>query len=106
MAARSQSESEQPAKVYQLDAVDAKVDSVITKLDKVLEQTNGLVTTSQLSQSEKDMKDKINEEIDKVHLEYGPLKRNASWLFKTVVALILAALIEGGSLIYTTVLHR
>lgn len=106
MARRTQQESEQPAKVYQLDAVEGKVDNMNDKLDKLLQQTSGLVTTGQLSQAEKEVREKIKEEVDKINLEYGPMKRNADWLFKTVVGLILAALIEGGGLVYITVLHK
>jgi len=106
MTSRSQQESEQPAKVYQLDAVDKKVDSMNEKLDTLLQQTSGLVTTNQLSQTERELREKIKEEVDKVNLEYGPMKRNSDWLFKTVVGLILAALIEGGGLVYITVLHK
>lgn len=95
MAGRSQQESEQPAKVYQLDAVDAKVDAINGKIDKLLEQTSGLVTTGQLSQAEKAVKEYVTDEIQKVHLEYRPFKRNASWLVKLVIGQIIAAFIVG-----------
>lgn len=85
MEQRSQAESEQPAKVYQLDAVMNKVLEVNGKLDMLLTQTSGLVTTAQLSASEQTTHEKIKEEIDKIHLEYGPLKRNINWLFRTIV---------------------
>lgn len=103
---RTQEESEKPVKTYQLDAVEEKVDSINDKMDKLLQQTSGLVTTSQLSQAEKEIREKIKEEVEKINLEYGPMKRNADWLFKTVVGLVLTALIEGGGLIYITVIHR
>jgi len=95
MAGRSQQESEQPAKVYQLDAVDSKVDTINDKLDKLLEQTSGLVTTSQLSHSEKEIKEYVDDVIDKVHLEYRPFKRNASWLVKLVIGQIVTLVIVG-----------
>lgn len=85
MEQRSQAESEQPAKVYQLDAVMNKVLEVNGKLDMLLTQTSGLVTTSQLSASEQNTNEKIKEEVEKIHLEYGPLKRNISWLFRTII---------------------
>lgn len=85
MEQRSQAESEQPAKVYQLDAVMNKVLEVNGKLDMVLTQTSGLVTTSQLSASEQNINEKIKEEVEKIHLEYGPVKRNVNWMFRTIV---------------------
>jgi hypothetical protein len=93
MANRSQQESEQPAKVYQLDAVDAKVDTINTKLDTLLRQTSGLVTTSQLSEAERDVKEYVNDALEKVHLEYRPFKRNASWLTKLVIGQIVTVTI-------------
>lgn len=85
MTRRPQDESEQPAKVYQLDAVESKVDEAISKLDTILNQTSGLVTVVQLSTSERQVKDQLKEEIEKVHLEYGPMKRNVSWFIKASV---------------------
>lgn len=90
MTRRPQDESEQPAKVYQLDAVENKVDQAITKLDTILNQTSGLVTVSQLSTTERQLKDQIEEEVEKIHLKYGPLKRNVSWFIKVAVVQGLA----------------
>lgn len=87
---RPQDESEQPAKVYQLDAVENKVDQVNEKLDTLLKQTSGLVTVSQLAGSEKAMKEQISEEVEKIHLKYGPMKRNLSWFIKASVVQMLA----------------
>lgn len=85
MPGRSQVESEQPAKVYQLDAVDKKVDDVLVKIDQLLSQTSGLVTVTQLSITEKGLQDKIDEEVEKIHLKYGPTQRNASWLMRALI---------------------
>jgi hypothetical protein len=96
MAARTQDESEQPAKVYQLDAVDRKVDDINGKLDTLLQQTTGLVTTNQLSQTERELRDKIKEEVDKIHLEYGPMKKDLKWFLRAAVA---EALLIAGELV-------
>lgn len=88
MTRRPQDESEQPAKVYQLDAVENKVDQAITKLDAILNQTSGLVTVSQLGTSERQIKEQIQEEVEKINLTYGPMKRNVSWFIK-------ASIVEG-----------
>lgn len=85
MEQRSQEESEKTVKVYQFDAVMSKVVQLDKKIDTLLAQTSGLVTTSQLSASEQNLNEKLKEEIDKIHLEYGPLKRNINWLFRTIV---------------------
>lgn len=85
MTRRSQDESEQPAKVYQLDAVEGKVDQAIVKLNTILDQTSGLVTVTQLSATEKVLKEQIEEEVEKIHLEYGPMKRNITWFIRALV---------------------
>lgn len=85
MAHRSQGESEQPAKVYQLDAVESKVDVALEKLDALLTQTSGLVTTGQLSAAEKILRESINEEVEKIHLEYRPMKRNVTWFTRVII---------------------
>lgn len=87
---RTQAESEQPAKVYQLDAVESKVDRALDLLDTVVRNTSGLVSETRLSQ----VVDKVNEETDekiaesekKIHLEYRPFKTAAYWLAGIVVA--------------------
>lgn len=93
MAGRSQTESEQPAKVYQLDAVDKKVDEALGKLDTLLTQTSGLVTPAQLTASEKKLEEKLSEEVTKIHLEYRPMKRNIQWLLRTVLGQIIVLVI-------------
>jgi hypothetical protein len=93
MAVRTQQESEQPAKVYQLDAVESKVDAALNKLDTVITQTRGLVTETQLSAVKKEMEEYVDSEISKVHLEYRPTKRNAAWLVKLVIGQIVTLII-------------
>ncbi len=94
MSARSQEESEQPAKVYQLDAVDFKVNQINDKLDKLLEQTSGLVTPSQLKAVEDSIKAYVDDEVEKVHLEYGPLKRNVTWLLRTMIGALVGIVLQ------------
>lgn len=84
MTQRSQNESEQPAKVYQLDAVEAKVNAANEKLDRLLQQTSGLVSESQLTATQKELEDRIGEEVKKIHLQYGPMKQNISWFIKAL----------------------
>lgn len=87
---RTQAESEQPAKVYQLDAVEGKVDRALDLLDTVVRNTSGLVSETRLTQAlekaDEDTDDKIKESEKKIHLEYRPFKKAAYWLAAIVVA--------------------
>lgn len=87
---RSQSESEQPAKVYQLDALESKIDTVLAMQDTILKNTTGLVSEARLTQVkeeiDKDTDEKIAESEKKIHLEYRPFKTAAYWLAGIVVA--------------------
>lgn len=86
----NQQELEKPAKVYQLNAVEAKVDTALSKLDTVITQTSGLVTTAQLNSA-------IEESEKKIHLEYRPIKRSLTkfiWLLVSgLVTIITQAVI-------------
>lgn len=82
---KTQQESEQPAKVYQLDALEAKVDVVIGKLDEIKNNTAGLVSQSQLESTKLSLESKIKEAEEKIHLEYRPLKKNIAWFLKAMV---------------------
>lgn len=90
---RTQTESEQPAKVYQLDAVESKVDRALEMLSTVVTNTSGLVSETRLTQVkeeiEKDTDEKIEESEKKIHLEYRPYKTAGIW----VVSITVAALI-------------
>ena len=93
MANNSQEELEKAAKVYQVNAVEAKVDQVLKTLNTIVEQTKGLVTITQLDEARKELKASIKEEIEKIHLEYGPMKRNLGWFIK--VSIVEGLLILG-----------
>jgi hypothetical protein len=82
---KTQQESEQPAKVYQLDALEAKVDVVIGKLDEIRDNTSGMVTQSQLEATKLSLENKIDEEVKKIHLEYRPMKKNITWFTRSIV---------------------
>ncbi len=86
MGSRSQGESEQPAKVYQLDAVQTQVDALgrqlNEKMDKILEQTSTLVT-----------EERLKDEVAKIHLKYGPMKSNITWFTRTLVITIIGQIV-------------
>lgn len=89
MTRKTQNELESPAKVYQLDAVESKVDNVLNKLEEVLQQTKGVATTAdvKLSMDEavKESKEYTDGEVKKVHLTYGPMKANLTWFTRAVI---------------------
>ena len=88
--AKSHAELEQPAKVYQLDALDAKLSTIGKQLETVVTQTAGLATQVQLEAVKQDYKDRIAEAVKDINAEYRPtLKRNKA-LWGLVGALILA----------------
>lgn len=81
MTSKSQDEQEQPAKVYQLDALSNKMDGMKEQLNTILRQTAGLATVAQLEAVKTNFKEKLDDAIKDVHAEYSPtLKRNkALW---------------------------
>lgn len=86
---RTQTESEQPAKVYQLDAVESKVNDVLLKLDTVISQTKGVVTLEQLETVKKDISNEINKKVaaaeQRVGLKYDPMQDNLKWFIRAVI---------------------
>lgn len=81
MAGKTQSELEQAAKVYQLQMLDAKLETIGLQLKKIVEQTASSVSVSQLDAARNDWKDDLAEAVKDIHSEYRPmLKRNrALW---------------------------
>jgi L-lactate utilization protein LutB len=91
MTRKSQDELEQPAKVYQLDAVETKVDQAISKLDTLLEQTSGVVTHKQ-------MEDYVAKEIEDAIVPYKTHKALVSrvgWLLLSLIITDLAVRLFG-----------
>lgn len=66
-------------------ATDAKVDQALAKLDTLLNQTSSLVTLAQLEVVKSDLKAILDDEIEKVHLEYAPLKKNITWFIRALI---------------------
>lgn len=101
MAGASQQELEQPAKVYQLNAVETKVDTALLKLDALLTQTSSLISVAQLDAAKAEIRFEIAEEIKKIHLTYGPMKKNLGWFVKLVIGAVVGIIIQGAVLIWS-----
>lgn len=78
---KSHAELEQPAKVYQLQALDAKLEVIGSQVKIIVNQTAGLATVAQLGAVKLDYKEKIAEAVKDINTEYEPsLRRNkALW---------------------------
>lgn len=100
---RSQQELEQPAKMYQLNAVETKVDTALKMLDTIVTQTAGLVTADQLAALKLELENKIAAEIKDVHKEYSPMKKNLGWFVKLVIANVTAIVIVAFFALYDSV---
>ena len=96
---KTQEESEQPAKVYQLDAVDTKVTELAAEMRTAFLQVNQSLTTlvdkSSTQVTPQQLADNIavvkkaQEESDKalekrIHLEFDPLKEQNKWLIRAI----------------------
>lgn len=92
MAGKSQQELEKPAKVYQVDAVETKVDQALALLQTISAQTTGVINQTQLdtaiAEVLKEAKDHTNNEVKLVNADYGPLKRTIvkfAWIIITAI---------------------
>lgn len=112
-AKKSQEESEQPAKVYQLDAIQSEVGGLKTQMTEgfkaineniqaLLLKSNTQVTPQQLADNisalGKTFDDKLKESEAKIHLTYGPTKKNIGWIGKGIAG--QAIVICGGIILF------
>ena len=97
---KTQQELEQAVKGYQLDAVQSKVDAIEKQMTEgfqtvndslkaLLLKSNSQVTPQQLADNitalKNTVEDQMREEINKIHLEYGPIKENNKWFLRAVI---------------------
>lgn len=103
---KTQAESEAPAKVYQLDAVDRKVDQALSMLDKIVASVDGVVNNAQLETRMKELAEEFDEKLDEqkkefkkalenevksIHLKYNPTYTGIWWVVGSVATLLLAS---------------
>lgn len=92
-----QSESEQAAKVYQTDAIEAKIDSLSDtfkifsvdmnrRVDTLITKSDGLVTENRLNE-------RLTDAIREVHLRYAPLKSRTNTITGTLITAVVLQLI-------------
>jgi hypothetical protein len=96
----TQEELEQGVKGYQLQAVSVQVQNIEKKIDKLIEQTSGLVTCEQLNEVKRSLETKIKDEINGIHTKYSPFvdyvndnKDNKKWLNRTVVGAFIITMV-------------
>lgn len=100
---KSHTELEQPAKVYQLEALDAKLETIGGQLKTIVNQTAGLATLAQLEAVKIDYKEKIEELRKDTDAIYGPPLKKTAWLYTTVIAEGIALL---GAAIWVIILRN
>jgi hypothetical protein len=111
MSKKTQEEYEQPAKVYQLEALSDKVENftmqanlefsdIKESLKALLLKSETQVTPQQMNDNifalDKKFHSSLDEEIKKVHLEYRPVKKNISkaiWLISGTILAVIGQLI-------------
>lgn len=97
----TQEEKELPAKVYQLEAIEAQVQSIGKQMtegfDRLNFSVNTLITKSENQVTPQQLEsnisalrvvfeDKLEEQVEKLHLEYGPLKENNKWFIRAMAS--------------------
>lgn len=87
MAGKTQSELEQAAKVYQLQMLDAKLETIGFQLKKIVEQTASSVSVAQLDAAKKDWNDDLAEAVKDIHNEYRPMLKRNRTLWATIMTL-------------------
>lgn len=97
MDRKSQTELEQPAKVYQLEALGDKVDEALRKLDQIANSVNGVTTRADveamIAKAKDEIRSDIEDEVKKIHLKYSPAQKGAMWLFGTVMGAFIIQLV-------------
>lgn len=92
-------EMEQPAKQWQMEAINTEIKSVNVKLDNLLSAQNGYVSQVQLEETEKTAKEYTDNQLSVLKAKYDPL-------YKLFWSLLAAVLAQVGFLIYQLVFNR
>jgi len=94
MVSKSQEELEQPAKVYQLNTVEGKVDEALRKLDGIAKSISGVVTTTQLEGRLKEFETEQDTKLEslekRIHLKYEPTYKGVWWVVGAIAVGLIA----------------
>ncbi len=93
MDKKSQEELEKPAKVYQMDALNSKLDTVITKLEEQSTYMKGTVTIQYLQEALKAEREKFAAELELMRQKYDPYIGNAKWASRTAIGAFIIILV-------------
>lgn len=99
----SKKELEEPVKGYQLLALYEKLNTIDEALKRVLTNTEGVVTQAQLEVAKKEQREYTDDEIEKIHLEYRPLKNGLTWFTKTLIGAVIGQVVSLAGVIYLLV---
>jgi hypothetical protein len=88
---KSTEEMEQPAKQWQVEAVNVQLKEVSHKLDQLLQSQKDYVTHSQLEETSKQHREYTDDKVRVLETKYGPIYR-LFWALMTAIC-IEAALI-------------
>lgn len=115
---KTQEELEQPAKVYQLEALGSQFSALQTTtkdgFDRLTASVNTLLIKSESQVTPQQLQDnlqvlkgsletQIEEEVKKIHLTYKPLKDNNKWLIRAIAT---QSIIIVGQLILVLIIGR
>jgi hypothetical protein len=108
--AKTQTELESPAKVYQLIAIETKVDSLFEVVKKIEANTTGVATVGYVAGAIEKVEDELRKYIDKeisdtvvnIHAKYEPMQKEHEWVKYTVIGGIALQLIVAGILYLVT----
>lgn len=100
---KTQAELESPAKVYQLDALDEKVERVLVAVDVITQQTSGVVTQAELKDLKKELIKYVDEEVadseTRTTEKFSPMQKALNKFVWLVVGAVVSVFINAATII-------
>lgn len=108
-SSQTQEELEQPVKGYQLKAVEDRLDSFEKNMTASIDRlTSTVVSNPSVSPAtlqstteamRKEFREHVAQEVKKIHLEYGQMKKDLLWIKRTaggqIIGLLIQAVVTG-----------
>lgn len=85
---RTVDEQEQPAKQWQVTNLENLLRQQNDTIQRIDSKLDGQVTNTTLES-------RLKDEIDKIHLQYGPLADNIKWIVRAIVGGIVGIIVQG-----------